>query len=109
MRFKLGSGIRHSRLKSCLCPSEHHSPRQVASPLCTCFPICKMGAMITPTSWALERIKQVGYLAQSKRLLNVFIFQIILSLPLCRSSAARVTRSGSPPLKKSQSSVERDG
>ena len=27
MRFRLGSGIRHSRLKSCLRPSEHHSIR----------------------------------------------------------------------------------
>lgn len=89
MRFRLGSGIRHSRLKSCLRSSEHHSPRQVASPLRTCFPICKMGAMITPTLWALERIKQAGYLAQSKRLLNVFIFQIILSLALCRELSCK--------------------
>ena len=55
-----------------------------------CFlPICKMGAMITPTLWALERIKQAGYLAQSKRLLNVFIFQIILSLALCRELSCK--------------------
>ena len=45
--------------------------------------------MITPTSWALERIKQAGYLAQSKRLLNVFIFQIILSLALCRELSCK--------------------